>query len=174
MLHVNDCYFGWILTDAAANVGWVAYALPDLVRQFPFALITSKDSNRNKWLHSAYLAYLAEKPHNPAQYHFTIDGILISGPVVYDLLINKDFFSGFDEIWLSTENIIEPLPRDAILTSEASIIASNTLNRRIAIAEWIAKSKCSLGIADGCGMNYATTSKEIAVMLETKALHKPK
>jgi hypothetical protein len=166
MLYVNGCYFGWKLTSTAANIGWVAGELPNLLCRFPFALITSNDSNRNDWLHSAYLAYLATTSNSLARYQFTADGVLVSGSTVCEMLKSRDFFSGFDEIWLSNERITETLPKDALLTSEAPITADNTLKRRTAIAEWIARSKCLLGIADGHGVNYATTDEQIAQLLE--------
>lgn len=162
----KNCFFGWMRAESISNLYSFAHELPELIRQYPFAAITSSDGNRGDWLHSAYLAYLAQKPRNPVQYQLIADGILLSGPDVYDMLIEDDFFSGFDEIWFSNQNITKHLPANAILTSESPIIHPNSLDRRTAITGWIVDSVCSLGIADGYRVNYATTSESVALLLE--------
>jgi len=172
MVKLNGFCFGWLLSDTAWEVSWLAQQFPDLVRGFPSALITCHDSNRYSWLHSVYYAYRAERPGDESKFTFTENGVLISGSDAYDMFMQSDFFGISDEIWFSNDEIVDTLRSEVSLTSEAKITDPNDEKGRACIVEWMVRSNCVLGVGDGYGINYATTSEDIAQMLEQRAFAK--
>jgi hypothetical protein len=71
-------------------------------------------------------------------------------------------FSHFDEIWLFEDHPDVDKPK------EVSIVSPLELNKTIPskeLLDWFSASGCLLGLGDGMGMNYITTSEEIVQSL---------
>ena len=138
-----------------ASIDDVVKQLPDLVPTFRFVLITSLDSTTD--MKTDKMIEEASFPHR-----YLGDGVVFEGAVIPDLGKQDGFFAGFDEIWCSKQDILLPRPKEIHFVGPYT--PEKPLNK--ALKDWMRGSQCTLGFGDGIGLNYITTDKIVANLLE--------
>jgi len=80
--------------------------------------------------------------------------------------LNREFslFNGFDEIYCFLEKPRALSPRKAFLTGPIEI--ENKIPKDL--ERWMLNNNCLLGLGDGIGLNYITTERAIAEILESR------
>jgi len=160
----RNSWIGWI---EGFRIRDVVTLVPDLIRRFPFALITCVDSSRHEDVQM--LLEHALQQADLLQYKAVKNGMLIGGNVLVELLDTKyHLFNGFDEVWLSEKEPSDDLSLSSPITSEVTIADENTgadpscSDWHAEAIAWMAKSNFVLGFGDGVGLNYLTSSRMIA------------
>lgn len=78
--------------------------------------------------------------------------------------LDAGLFTGFDEVWL-THGELEAAPRppaEIVFTSDAADFEDDDCSEVGAVMN---RHKVFLILADGCGLNYATTYRDLAILL---------
>ncbi|MBU0705559.1 MAG: hypothetical protein KKC18_17070 [Chloroflexi bacterium] len=158
----------WLGFREDASIPDVLETLENEVRGFATVLIRCLDS---WWFESVpevrgvFSRYLDEGSCFP--FGFVLDGAGL-------LRIHEEdaeFFTGFDEVWLWHERIQPRQPPPIAITSEAALApprgptlyTDEELGR---LRAWMLTSRCSLGLGDGCGLNYITSLRHWVDRLE--------
>jgi hypothetical protein len=117
-------------------------------------LISMVDSTPEVARLSSLLSVLAELS---AAYRAADDDVVIDGETLLSL-INRGFFTGFDEIWLFAEPPLDGKPPSLRLTSDVR------LGQKLpeGIASWMTESGSLAGLGDGDGLNFATSHSALA------------
>lgn len=90
-------------------------------------------------------------------------GLVVGEGKILEVARAYELFNGFDEIWLFEARPTVEKPRGiSIVPPPADLTAVAPPQE---LREWIEASGCVLGLGDGIGMNYITTSREIAEAL---------
>jgi hypothetical protein len=88
----------------------------------------------------------------------------IAVPVAsFERLLHVGFFGGFDEVWLLGGAPIAMRPPDLILTSDRPISGLDAAS----LERWLQVSGARVGLGDGIGLNYATSSPDLAATLRS-------
>lgn len=154
----RNSWIGWIEGFCIRDV--VTF-VPDLIRRFPFALITCVDSSRHEDVQMTLERALQQA--DLLQYKAVKNGMLIGGNVLVELLDTKyHLFNGFDEVWLSEKEPSDDLSLSSPITSEVTIADPSCGDWYAEAIAWMAKSNFVLGFGDGVGLNYLTSSRMIA------------
>lgn len=146
--------------------GWFQDSILDLThskwevfRKLPYCLVTCTDSTHD--LKSITTAWEITEWEGSCSF---LGRSLIIGDGKM-LGYARSLFSHFDEIWLYEHRPTVEKP------TEVSIVSPLELNRENPsgeLLEWFGTSGCVLGLDDGIGMNYVTTSREILESLEAR------
>ena len=149
-------YSGWV----EANIHLLLHDHPQLIGNFPWALVTSLDSS----LDIPAMPSVQKALEKTATKSFELGkSLVVSGSDLVEMETSYELFFGFDELWLFREYPIQlDLPG-------AWIVAPRDLSEGIPsqVEEWTLESRCVLGLGDGIGLNYITVDEEIAAQLET-------
>jgi len=150
-------YFGWLQDSIwdLTNANW------DVFRGFQYCLVTCIDSTVD--VKSTTTARKIVEMEGSCDF---LDSALIIGEGrTVDVAQRHNLFSHFDEIWLYRDRPVLGKPL------RFSIVSPLRLDKDIPsreLLEWFETSGCVLGLGDGVGMNYVTTSEEIVRSLETR------
>jgi len=144
------------------NTGWIDTTIHDFLATIEeppsgmtYALVTSLDSTIEL---AAFVA------HNPSHilfqrdYRLIGDGLLLKTRSLLAADREHRLFFGFDEIWFFPSNEIEPKPDNLIIVGPEKVEPSELESH----LEWLEKSKCSLGLGDGTGMNFCLKVRGVA------------
>lgn len=85
-------------------------------------------------------------------------GILISTRRLIAVEREQRVFHGFDEVWFAPKAVLRAKPESLVLVGPERVSAEMT--RRA--ARWMRDSGVSLGLGDGCGMNFCAKLQGIA------------
>lgn len=146
---------GFWANNVNTSIGDLIDAFPKLMNEFSFVLITSLDSSneldRDKMIRETSL------PHS-----FLGNGVLFEAKLIPELGRLDGFFSGFDEIWCYKQKITIPKPK------EVYFIGPYSPTKPISnpVKQWMRESQCILGLGDGVGLNYITSERRIADLIE--------
>ncbi len=170
MRQVKDAWTGWV---EGFSIRGVCIYMPALIARFPFALITSIDSNRHEKAR-AIMEKVLEKRKGQHQHMAVNNGMLVSGADILALsTADRTVFTGFDEVWLSYEKPFDSLSLSVFITSEYAFTDESTISGLTdedwssAAVEWMTESNFVLGLGDGIGLNYVTSSESVAQALDT-------
>ena len=149
----RDVHGGWINSSIEALVE----DCPELMAEFPLALITSIDSTPAGSLPGIQKAL--EKSGVTAEDFGA--GILLPGKVVTELVYEHKLFNGFDEVWFHRQRPTEPKPESV------TIVGPEEISDAVApeVIQWMETSNCLLGLGDGAGLNYVTFDRKLANLL---------
>jgi hypothetical protein len=88
--------------------------------------------------------------------------LLVDGKSLIKITNHYDLFTGFDELWfLNSAGEIDLFNGVSIVTPPSFL---DVLPTDLII--WMKKADCYLGLGDGCGLNYITTEKTVASLIE--------
>ncbi len=96
---------------------------------------------------------------------FLGSSLLVGDSRIGDVAQRNNLFTHFDEIWLYKEHPVVDKPTGVSIVSPLEL---STDAPSIDLLEWFDASGCVLGLGDGIGMNYVTTSKEIVQSLSMR------
>ena len=85
-------------------------------------------------------------------------GILVSTRQLLAAERRQRIFFGFDELWFLDRRVVEPKPKELVITGP-NRISEETV---IGLAPWMEASGCSLGLGDGLGMNFCARLRGVA------------
>lgn len=85
-------------------------------------------------------------------------GILISTRRLIATEREQRVFHGFDEVWFAPKAVLRAKPESLVLVGPERV--SEEMTRRA--ARWMRESGVSLGLGDGCGMNFCAKLQGIA------------
>jgi hypothetical protein len=145
--NISEFTIGWIDTSIGALIKEDAR----LFSRWSFILITSLDSEVELHASLAARAMLSRG----GEYETLGAGLLLPGWALQDLAATSNFFTGFDELWCFQTRPIEAKP------SILSIVAPLNLDQDdppASLVSWMTSSRCSLGLGDGIGLNYAASA----------------
>lgn len=154
MNKIDSIWVGWIET----SIGFLVKDYAELIGRFRYVLITSIDSSRD-------LQTLRTTKQIVGQFKDCkfLDGSLVVTEKVFSEIVKAyNLFNGFDEIWLFPHSPSIKLPPDVWITGPLDI----TKEVPKGLVEWMISSGCILGLGDGIGLNFATSDKTIASLLE--------
>jgi hypothetical protein len=130
---------------------------PSFLAKCRFVLVTSVDSIRE----------VANLPLGSYGHEHLGSGALFEVPAFRRLMAHRNFFTGFDEVWLFEERPGQPMPPGASITSEAPIDPERDL---AGVAAWMAGNRCLVGLGDGYGLNYVTLLDDVAREMDALAV----
>jgi hypothetical protein len=85
--------------------------------------------------------------------------VAIDVPTLIEL-IDDEFFSGFDEVWLyDGATPARGKPEGLQMTSDQAFVEP-----REGVREWMIDSGCLAALGDGCGLNFATFDEDLAAL----------
>jgi hypothetical protein len=91
--------------------------------------------------------------------------VFISPEELYRTVINDKLFVGFDVVLLFAKNCPEKaIPTYMEFTSESMNYCRELPD---GIDRWMKDNSCVLVLGDGCGLNYATWSNDLAICIES-------
>lgn len=67
-------------------------------------------------------------------------------------------FFGFDEVWFFSRSVLRPKPKKVCLIGPEKL--THPLSREL--VTWMHANGCSLGLGDGCGLNFVTKLSGVA------------
>lgn len=150
-------YWGWLEDKiwSLTKSNW------QIFHELPWGLVTCIDCSPNvasmmkakeirKW--EGFCSYLGE-------------GLIVSDGKILDVAMEYNLFNGFDEIWLYRDCPDVEKPKEVSIVSTLDL-SKETPSKEL--LEWFKVSGCILGLGDGVGMNYVTTSREIVQFLSTR------
>jgi hypothetical protein len=79
------------------------------------------------------------------------------------LLEDKDFFTGFDEVWLFHDPPRESRPPGLRTTTDRPFTEVPPADE---LRAWMLQTDCCLGLGDGAGLNYMCRDPRLALLLE--------
>lgn len=148
--------------------GWLQDSIWDLIQshwevfdQLPYALVTCIDSSDN--LKSTTVAPKIVVSEGSCS--FLGRSLLVGDARIVDVAQRHTLFSHFDEIWLYPERPAVDKPLEVSIVSPLEL-STDAPSREV--LEWFNASGCVLGLGDGIGMNYLTTSKAIVESLNIR------
>jgi hypothetical protein len=96
-----------------------------------------------------------------------VNGNICVEPEVLFNMTSQGIFAGFDEIWLLQADI----PPSSLRSVPSATSDGSDFSRGLVpeIADAMRFSRCCLVLADGCGLNYATTNRMFAEQVATIA-----
>lgn len=133
--------------------------LPDVICKFPYCLVTCIDSSRDLRTLKSIESIIKDLNIHGA---FLNGSLILKGELICKLEKSYNLFNGFDELWLFDKKPLEVKPVDLTITGPLEITHDRPKN----LFEWMSTSGCILGLGDGTGLNYVTTEKSIARLLE--------
>lgn len=148
--------------------GWLQDSIWDLIQshwdvfdELPYSLVTCIDSSEDvKSTTTARKIFEFE-----ASCSFMGRSLLVGDGRIVDVAKRYNLFSHFDEIWLYREHPVVDKPTGVSIVSPLEL-STDAPSRDL--LEWFDTSGCVLGLGDGIGMNYVTTSKEIVQSLSMR------
>ncbi|MHC4464796.1 MAG: hypothetical protein ACYS30_25710 [Planctomycetota bacterium] len=148
--------------------GWLQDSIWDLIQsnwevfdKLPYALVTCIDSSED--MKSTITARKIVELEGSCS--FLGRSLLVSDGRIVDVAQRYNLFSHFDEIWLYRDRPAVDKPTVFSIVSPLEL-STDSLSREL--LEWFDASGCILGLGDGIGMNYVTTSKEIVQSLNIR------
>jgi hypothetical protein len=153
---------------AMSEITRLTLLCPELVSNFPFAVIACLDSGREISLAIPSIQKLLE-----AEVSIRTIGqhLLTTGPAAVDIITRFGLFNGFDELWLFSREPQNDIPRgfrirsSEILNVEYQMTETEAERWCSELARWMAPSGAVLGIADGVALDYVSTDEQIAVCI---------
>jgi hypothetical protein len=85
-------------------------------------------------------------------------GFLVSTKRLLSAERTDRIFYGFDEIWFFPRPNVEPNPKQVCLTGPTEL--AGALPTRL--VQWMERSRCSLGLGDGTGLNFVAKLSGVA------------
>lgn len=85
-------------------------------------------------------------------------GVLIAGGALLELLFERDFFAGFDEVWLFQSTPLSAKPEAVPLTSDVRLLQEPPA----ALTQWMYENDGFAGLGDGDGLNFITLDPDLA------------
>ena len=91
-------------------------------------------------------------------------GVVVS-PEDLCRLVDRGFFCGFDEVWLFDEQraSVAEIPPGIFATSDGVSFADHVPH---GLEEVMVAERCLLVLGDGCGLNYATWDRPLALAIQ--------
>lgn len=130
---------------------------PEVVAQFPLALVTYIDSVPTTSLPS--IQGILKESGRVAESLGT--GILVPGDFVVELGHEHNFFNGFDEVWFYYQRPTEPKPENVVISGPRELRGAIPPE----VIKWTCSSYCLLGLGDGICLNYVTVDQGLADFL---------
>jgi len=162
MVSYKDYVAGWYDSSIDEFLEEIRWAFTSM----KFALITCLDSDQ----HPASLVKRSPFLRSVEDELTTLgQGLLLPARLLLANQAYKELFFGFDEIWFFPEEISEPKPGSAWLVGPAKIDQSEL----DAVGEWMMRNSCSLGLGDGCGLNYVVKARGLVRHLLSHSLRQP-
>jgi len=150
----NTMHWGWV----EDSIWRLAYSEWHFLRQLPYALVTSIDSSID--LRSTTTARKIVQREDSCT--FLGRALLVPDGAIVEIALRHDLFSHFDEIWLYEHSPRVAKPPGASIVSPVDLsIAAPPRD----LLNWFSESDCVVGLGDGIGMNYMTTSTQVAYAL---------
>lgn len=156
MNKIDNIWVGWI----EASISLLVKDFAELIGRFKYVLITSVDSSRDL----QNLRTVKQIVRQFKDCRFLDGGLVVSEKAFFEIVKAYNLFNGFDEIWLFAYSPSIKLPSDVWITGPLDI----TKEAPKGLVEWMISSGCLLGLGDGIGLNFATSDKTIARLLEEK------
>lgn len=148
--------------------GWLQDSIYDLIKshwevfeELPYVLVTCRDSSTD--VKSTVTATKIVELED--YYSFLGRSFLVSDGKIMEVVQRYNLFSHFDEIWLYRDRPTINKPAGISIVSPLDLSKDTP---SCEILEWFNESGCVLGLGDGIGMNYITTSKEIVQSLNVR------
>ena len=154
------------------NIHFLMHYHPQLIDNFPLALVTSLDGDPEVYAIPTITKPLEKSGVKSSRIG---DALLISGSDLVELEESYGVFQGFDEVWLFRQHPMSYDPPGALIVGPAdlrprmpSAAPPDDLREGVppAAEEWMLDSGCVLGLGDGTGLNYVTINRDIADYLE--------
>ncbi len=150
-------YHGWFQD----SIWHLAKSRWRILEELPYALVTCIDSTED--VRSTTTANMIVDAESSCGFLGT--SLLVGDGLILEIAPKYNLFSHFDEIWLYTNRPTATKP------PATSIVFPTDLNVESPPTEllgWFVTSDCVLGLGDGIGMNYITTSSEIVEALNVR------
>ncbi len=148
--------------------GWLQDSIWDLIQshwevfdELPYALVTCIDSIED--MKSTITARKIVELEDSCS--FLGHSLLVGDCRIVDVAQRYNLFSHFDEIWLYKDCPAIDKPQESSIVSPLELSTDAPSKD---LMEWFNASGCVLGLGDGIGMNYMTTSKEIVQSLNIR------
>ncbi len=146
------------------HVGWTPdLDVPTAIRRLPseqlrglLVLVSMIDSTPQVRRLPSLIPLLKELG---APYTVIDDDVLVDGPTLMVLIDERQFLTGFDEIWLFAEVPASGKPKDLGITSDAPLSAPSD-----SLQAWMLDTNCLAGLGDGHGLNFATYDRVLAML----------
>jgi hypothetical protein len=149
----------WCAWIADTNVLTVWDLVTRKMDEASWTLVTMLDSNENVVELTAVKQLLTEQVCRASPVG---GGVLLDGECFAALRVHGDnFFTGYDEIWMTGENDLRPKPPNIRLSSESAISELPVSG----LGHWMQGEGLSLGLGDGYGVNVATFEPWVVQLL---------
>jgi hypothetical protein len=146
-------YYGWVEDR-------IRYLIEDnwhVFYELPWCLVTCIDSTKD------VKSMMKEVIEVDEFCSFLGSGLIVGNGRI--LAREYNLFYGFDEIWLYKDCPTVEKPEGVTIVSTRDLSKEDPSKE---LLEWFKASGCVLGLGDGIGMNYLTTSKEIVESLNIR------
>jgi len=150
------------------HCGWLQDSIWDLadsqwrfLQELPYALVTCIDSIEDLTITTTARKIVEAE----GDCRFLGVSLLVGNARIVDVAKRHKLFSHFDEVWLCRNPPADGKPAGTSIVSPTDL-SFETPPREL--LEWFSASDCVLGLGDGIGMNYVTTSEEIVLSLENR------
>ena len=144
-------YYGWI----EDRIWYLEKSNWYVFYELPWCLVTCIDSSRNIKNLIPTKKIIADGEESCS---LLGDGLVVGNKRIIDVVRKYNLFNGFDEIWLYKNRPTIEKPEEVSIVSTLDLSKDKPSKK---LLDWFEESDCVLGLGDGIGMNYITTSKEI-------------
>lgn len=135
---------GWL---PSMSIGDVVMDHPEVFNPDARVLISSIDSNLNV----GELPFARDLSTGESRSSSrSLKPFVINGEVLQDLVSRNDLFTGFDEIWLLSDEVSAGPPPEVSLVAPMRLANSPSPE----IQNWMMTSGSKLGLGDGDGLNF--------------------
>jgi hypothetical protein len=151
-------FYGWVEDKiwSLAKSNWQIFT------ELPWCLVTCIDSSPN-----VTFMMKAEGIHKWEGFcSFLGKGLIVSDGKILNVAKEYNLFNGFDEIWLFRNCPTVEKPDEVSIVPPPPDLSRDAPPKEL--LEWFNASGCIVGLGDGVGMNYMTTSREIVESLNTR------
>lgn len=104
---------------------------------------------------------LIPRLRSSGQVYAVVDHDVAIGMAALVDLVNDEFFTGFDEMWILSGVPERGKPQDIRITSDRPLSALSE-----GLTDWMTASGCFVGLGDGIGLNFVTVDERLAMRLK--------
>jgi hypothetical protein len=151
---------GLYFNNVNGSIGWLLEQSPRIITDFQYVLVTSLDSMRDMRKSANEVGTLSA--NCSGETGIVGQSLVVPAGLLLELMEKHSWFTGSDEVWCFVEKPSATAP-DGFTIVGPAVVREYMPDR---LREWMVMSRCVLGLGDGIGMNYVTTSREIALQLE--------